>query len=120
MSSFAPDIRVIPADKSLVAGFTAFSKVKWGTFGPPVFLATQAAMNAALNACAASGKAGTLRVPPQNGTATRAEVTHWMHKTLIRNSILGGTLSFTPKGDARGAKSYIFQIQDNGDYKLVG
>jgi hypothetical protein len=40
---------------------------------------------------------------------------------VITNWILGGTFRFSTKSnDPLNAKFYIFQIQANGSYKLVG
>ncbi len=42
-------------------------------------------------------------------------------RSSIPNSILGGTFRFSTKSnDPLNAKFYIFQIQSNGSYKLVG
>ena len=42
-------------------------------------------------------------------------------KVRIKNWILGGTSRFSTKtNDPLNAKFYIFQIQSNGSYKLVG
>ena len=39
----------------------------------------------------------------------------------VPNSILGGAFRFSTKSnDPLNAKFYIFQIQSNGTYKLVG
>ena len=107
ISAFAPDIRNIPASRSFVTGFTkAFPGINFGTFGPPTFAATRAMINAIQNAC-------------RDGRVTRGEVIRQLKRTLIKGNILGGNLSFTPRGDVVGAKFYIFQIRD-GKYVFVG
>ena len=64
-------------------------------------------MGAILKACA-------------DGDATRAEVTRNLRTTFLPKIILGGNLQFTPKGDVKGSKFYIFKVQANGTKKLVG
>jgi hypothetical protein len=42
-------------------------------------------------------------------------------KVRIAQSILGGSFRFSTKtNDPLNAKFYVFQIQSNGTYKLVG
>ena len=45
-----------------------------------------------------------------------------MKKVTIRTSILGGTFKWSKidAQDPANAKFYIFQIQSDGSYKLVG
>ena len=44
-----------------------------------------------------------------------------MKQVRIANWILGGSFRFSTKSnDPLNAKFYIFQIQGNGSYKLVG
>ena len=70
----------------------------------------QIAMTAISRAC----KAG-------NGSVTRSAVFHTVKKVTIQNWILGGTFKWSTKSnDPLNAKFYIFQIQSNGSYKLVG
>ena len=46
---------------------------------------------------------------------------HNIKKVTIKNWILGGTFRWSTKSnDPLNAKFYIFQIQSNGSYKLVG
>lgn len=106
VSSFAPDIKLIPTSKSVVAGYKAFSKNKtFGTFGPPSYMAAWVLMNAINNAC-------------RDGKATRNEVTQLVKKTNVP-SILGGSIRFTKKGDVAGGKFYMFKVT-NGKYTLAG
>jgi branched-chain amino acid transport system substrate-binding protein len=111
VSNFAPDITGIAADKALVAGWKKANPGKAvGSFGPPSYGATQVALNAIALAC----KAG-------HGTATRQSVLQNIKKVKIKNWILGGSLRWSTKtNDPLNAKFYIFQIQSNGAYKLVG
>jgi branched-chain amino acid transport system substrate-binding protein len=111
VSNFAPDITGIAADKALVAGWKKANPGKAvGSFGPPSYGATQVALNAIALAC----KAG-------HGTATRQAVLQNIKKVKIKNWILGGSLRWSTKtNDPLNAKFYIFQIQSNGSYKLVG
>ncbi len=111
VSNFAPDITGIAADKALVAGWKKDNPGKAvGSFGPPSYGATQVALNAIALAC----KAG-------HGTATRQAVLQNIKKVRVNNWILGGSLRWSTKSnDPLNAKFYIFQIQSNGSYKLVG
>ena len=112
VSNFAPDISGIPADKAIIAGWKKDNpKSQLGSFGPPSYLATQVAMAAIKKACVA-GK-GQMK--------ERRDVVRNVKKVVIPNSILGGTFRFSTKSnDPLNAKFYIFQIQSNGSYKLVG
>jgi branched-chain amino acid transport system substrate-binding protein len=103
VSSFAPDIRGIAANRALVAGYNRFSNNRtFGTFGPPSSLATWVLMSAVRRACA-------------DGRVTRGEVTRQVRRTNMP-SILGGTLRFTKNGDVvdplPGGKFYMFKITD--------
>ena len=111
VSNFAPDITSIPGDKLLVAGWLkANPGQKVGSFGPPTYGATQIAMLALKAACDQNG-----------GKATRAQVLAQVPKVKVKQWILGGSWGgFTKTHDPVGAKFYIFQIQKDGSYKLVG
>jgi hypothetical protein len=51
----------------------------------------------------------------------RHDVLRQMKNVRIKNWILGGDFRFSTKtNDPLNAKFYIFQIQSNGSYKLVG
>ncbi len=104
VSSFAPDIKAIPADAALVSAYGA-KYGEFGTFGPPTFAATQIVLNAMNEAC----KAGKL---------DRKRVVDKLETTNIANSILGSTLKFNTSGDIEGAQFYIFRIQ-GGKYTLA-
>ncbi len=104
VSAFAPDIRVFKASRPIAA---AYSKKygKFGTFGPPVYVATQVVIAAVNTACA-------------DGNATRAEVLAAMRKTNLKNTILGSDIAFDRKGDVKNAKFYIFRFL-GGSYKYL-
>ena len=104
ISAFAPDIRAIKGNAAFIKGYGAkFSS----NFGPPSYVATQAAVAAIQKACA-------------DGDATRAEVQKQLKATLIPKTILGGNLQFTAKGDVKGSKFYIFKLGAGGKKTLVG
>lgn len=104
VSAFAPDIRVFKASRPIAA---AYSKKygKFGTFGPPVYVATQAVIAAVNTACA-------------DGSATRSEVLAAMRKTNLKKTILGSDISFDRRGDVKNAKFYIFRFL-GGSYKYL-
>ncbi len=112
VSNFAPDITGIAADKALIAGWKADNKGKAvGSFGPPAYGAVQVALNAIKKACVA-GK-GTIK--------QRRDVLRQVKKVRISNWLLGGKFRFSTKSnDPLNAKFYIFKIQSDGSYKLVG
>lgn len=106
VSSFAPDLKLVASGRALVRSYATFSKNKaFGTFGPPSYMATWVLLRATDSAC-------------RDGSATRAEVSAQVRRTNVP-SILGGTVRFTAKGDAAGAKFYTFKIT-NGKYSLAG
>jgi branched-chain amino acid transport system substrate-binding protein len=111
VSNFAPDITGIAADQSIINGWKKANPGKSvGSFGPPAYGATQVALNAIKLACTQG-----------HGTATRQAVLRNIKKVRINNWILGGQFRWSTKtNDPLNAKFYIFQIQSNGSYKLVG
>ena len=112
MSNFAPDISGIAADKAIIAGWKKDNPGKaLGSFGPPTYGAVQVILKAIKLACAADH--GTLK--------QRRDVVRKVKQVKIKNWILGGDFAFSTKSnDPLNAKFYIFQIQSNGTYKLVG
>jgi len=112
VSNFAPDINGIAADKGIISGWKKDNGGKQvGSFGPPTYLAVQVALRAIQLTCKADG--GSIK--------KRADVVAHVKKVQIKNSILGGSFSWSPSSnDPHNAKFYIFQIQGNGSYKLVG
>jgi branched-chain amino acid transport system substrate-binding protein len=111
VSNFAPDITGIPADKALIAGWQKDNPGKTiGSFGPPTYGAVQMILSAIKLACTAG-----------HGSFDRRDVIRVMKKVRINNWILGGQFRWSTKSnDPLNAKFYIFQIQSNGKYKLVG
>jgi len=112
VSNFAPDISGIASSKALIAGWKKDNpKATLGSFGPPSYLAVEVALNAIKKACDA-GK-GQIK--------QRRDVVKHVKKINLKTSILGGPFRFSTKSnDPLNAKFYIFQIQSNGTYKLVG
>ena len=111
VSNFAPDITGIKSDASIISGWKKANPGKTvGSFGPPSYGAAQVALQAIALAC----KQG-------HGSATRQLVLQNIKKVKINNWILGGSFKWSTKtNDPLNAKFYIFQIQSNGSYKLVG
>ena len=112
VSNFAPDITGIKADAQIIAGWKKANPGKTvGSFGPPSYGATQVLLNAIKLACTADH--GVLKA--------KKDVLRKVKQVVIKNWILGGTFKFSSKSnDPLNAKFYIFQIQSNGTYKLVG
>jgi branched-chain amino acid transport system substrate-binding protein len=111
VSNFAPDITGVAADKGIIAGWKKANPGKAvGSFGPPSYGAAQVALNAIHLACLQG-----------HGSATRQSVLSNIKKVKIKTWILGGSFKWSTKtNDPLNAKFYIFQIQSNGSYKLVG
>jgi branched-chain amino acid transport system substrate-binding protein len=112
VSNFAPDITGIAANKAIIAGWKKDNAGKAvGSFGPPTYGAVQVTLNAIKRACAAG----------KGKIAQRRDVLRQVKKVTIKNWILGGSFRWSTKSnDPLNAKFYIFQIQSNGSYKLVG
>jgi ABC-type branched-subunit amino acid transport system substrate-binding protein len=104
-SSFAPDIHDLPADASLVKAYKAAYGNFATPFGPVVYAATNVILRAVKAACV-------------TGVPTRAAVLAAVHKTRIKNSILGGLFSFDSHGEPASARFYVFKVQQ-GQYRLV-
>ena len=82
-----------------------------GSFGPPTYLAVQVALNAIKLACTQG----------HGSLANRRAIVRNVKRVRIAQSILGGSFRFsTRSNDPLNAKFYIFQIQGDGSYKLVG
>jgi branched-chain amino acid transport system substrate-binding protein len=111
VSNFAPDISGIKGDAAIIAGWQKDNPSrKLGSFGPPSYGAMQVALNAIKLACTAN-----------KGSIERRDVLRKVKQVVIKNWLLGGTFQFSSKSnDPKNAKFYIFQIQPNGSYKLVG
>jgi branched-chain amino acid transport system substrate-binding protein len=104
VSAFAPDIRGVKGNAAFIRGYRAKFV---SNFGPPIYVATQATILAIQKACA-------------DGEVTRAEVQANLKKTSIAKTVLGGKLQFTPRGDVKGSKFYIFKLGAGGKKVLVG
>jgi branched-chain amino acid transport system substrate-binding protein len=104
VTSFAPDIKGIAADAPLVAAYTK-QYGKFGTFGPPNYLAAQILLTAMKQACA-------------DGKISRAEVLSIVPKIQVKNSLLGGTFKFNRNHEPVGAKFYAFVVT-NGQLTLL-
>jgi branched-chain amino acid transport system substrate-binding protein len=103
VSSFAPDVTGIPAAASVAAAYTS-AYGKFGTFGPPAYVAAQTILQAAQRACKASG-----------ASADRAGMLAELPNTNIVDSILGRNITFNSQGDVDGAQFYIFKLDDAGN-----
>jgi ABC-type branched-subunit amino acid transport system substrate-binding protein len=106
VSSFSLDVTKIKADRRIVADFTRrFGKTN--NFGVPSWVAVQALAMAISKSCA-------------DGKITRAEVLRNVRKVKMTTSLLGKPVAFLKNGDVKGGINFsLFQIQDNGSYKLV-
>ena len=103
VSSFAPDIRFIRADRPTIKAFVRKYGNNFGTYGPATYLATQVVLNAMWTVCSKGHK------------ATRARVLAAIHKTHFRRTILGTPLAFARNGNNRYATFFLFHIR-NGKY----
>lgn len=112
VSNFAPDITGIKKDAALIAAWKkANPGQQVGSFGPPAYGATQVLLTAIKNAC----------VKGHGAIKSRADVLRQVKHVRIANWILGGSFRFSTKtNDPLNAKFYIFKIQPDGSYKLVG
>lgn len=112
VSNFAPDISGYAYNKALIAGWKKDNPgATLGSFGPPAYLAVEVALNAIKRACDLGN--GQIK--------DRRDVVRNVKRIVVKNSILGGDFRFSTKSnDPLNAKFYIFQIQSNGTYKLVG
>ena len=105
VSSFAPDIRGVAGNAALIKKYEGRYGKKWGTFGPPVYVAAQVLAAAATKACAA-------------GKVDRKTMLANVGKTNMAKSILGSPISFNSSRGLKNAKFYIFKIANDGSYKL--
>ena len=97
ISSFARDIRGTPGTAGLIKTYESRYGSKWGTFGPPMYVAMQAMLTAFKAAC-------------KDNKADRAEVLRALRKVKIGHTILGQPLSFDAHGDNPNAKFFVYQI----------
>ena len=112
VSNFAPDISGFAYNTALIAGWKKDNPgATLGSFGPPTYLAVEVALNAIKRACNVGN--GQIK--------DRRDVVRNVKRIVVKNSILGGDFRFSTKSnDPLNAKFYIFQIQSDGSYKLVG
>jgi branched-chain amino acid transport system substrate-binding protein len=112
VSNFAPDISAVPSSKSIIDGWKRDNPGdELESFGPPTYGAVQVALRAIKSACVAN----------KNSLPNRRAVLRKVKQVRINNWILGGNFRFSTKSnDPLNAKFYIFEIQSNGSYKLVG
>jgi len=99
-STFAPDIRDIPADAATIKQYFAqySSKALLTVYGPPAYVAAQAMASAVAQACS-------------HGSATRASVYQALLKTRLPSSLLGHPVTFASNGEAANARFVVFQIK---------
>ena len=113
VSNFAPDISGITSSKALIAGWKKDNpKAKLGSFGPADLprRRDRADRRSRRPATQAAARSRTARHIIKN-----------VKKIILKTSILGGPFRFSTKSnDPLNAKFYVFQIQSNGTYKLVG
>lgn len=103
VATFAPDVRAVPGNEEFLAGY---GRPLVSSFGPPAYVATQAAIAAVTKACA-------------DGTATRAEVTRHLQAVRLPRTVLGRGLRFTEHGDARGAAYAVFRLEPGGARRQI-
>ena len=112
VSNFAAPINLFPYNKPLIAAWKRDNpKGELESFGPPTYGAVQVAMNAIKRACNV-GK-GQIK--------DRRDVVRNVKRIVVKNWILGGDFRFSTRtNDPLNGRFYIFEIQANGSYKLVG
>lgn len=104
VSAFARDIHGVKGTAALIKAYEK-KYGKFGTFGPPTYVAVQVVLGAIDKAC-------------QAGAATRKAVLAQIKKTNLKNTILGQGIRFDANGDVLGGVFYIYRIV-NGKYQLV-
>jgi branched-chain amino acid transport system substrate-binding protein len=107
VSSFAPDVRGVPAAAEVVAAYQKAHDDKFGTFGPPVYVAAQLIATAIQSTCA-DGKPGA-----------RADIATAVKAAKLDDTILGMPIALDANGDVVGAKFFMSQIK-GGKYTPVG
>jgi branched-chain amino acid transport system substrate-binding protein len=103
ISFFAPDVTTLAAAKDTVTAFNKAFPGGTSPFGAPNYVLAQAYAEAISSVC----KAGN--------APTRDNVRAELAKTNLSDTLLGTPLSFTANGDVKGAKFFIFKIE-NGKY----
>jgi branched-chain amino acid transport system substrate-binding protein len=105
VSAFAPDINSIPESKPIGDAY----KEKYGdfgTFGPPTLAAVEVVATAILAAC-------------EDGDPSREAVADQIRQVSLQDSILGQPIAFDDNGDIKGAKFFIFKVDDTGQFENV-
>ena len=102
-----PSRRTSAGSRATAAFIKGYRAKFVSNFGPPSYVATQAAIAAINKACA-------------DNNATRTEVHNALKQTNIKRTVLGAPLKFTAKGDVQGANFYIFKLGSGGKKTLVG
>jgi branched-chain amino acid transport system substrate-binding protein len=100
ISSFAPDITSIASSKDVADGYKA-KYGSFGTFGPPVYVASQVVMTAAKQACEGG-----------NADPSRGDIAKEVRNVSIPDSILGQPIAFEANGDVKDAKFFIFTVKN--------
>lgn len=102
-SAFAPDIRRSKnaAVKQAIAGYVKQygAKAFQSNFGPPMYVATQAAYTALRAACS-------------DGQVSRGEVLSQLPKVNIPTTLLGFGMKFNKNNDPAAARFYLFRVVD--------
>ncbi|HTX01030.1 MAG TPA: branched-chain amino acid ABC transporter substrate-binding protein [Acidimicrobiales bacterium] len=106
VTAFSPDITQSAADATLIKNYLATYHGSVGTYGPPEFVAMQAALSAISTAC-------------KSGAPTRAAVLAAVRKTDLPTSLEGVPITFNKDGLLGAAKFYIFKVE-NKKYVEVG
>jgi branched-chain amino acid transport system substrate-binding protein len=99
VSAFAPDITSISSSKTVADGYRA-KYGSFGTFGPPVYVASEVVMTAAKNVCAGG-----------NNDPSRGDVSDAIKKVSLADSILGQPIAFEADGNVKDAKFFIFTVK---------
>jgi len=106
VSAFGPDIShsTSALDKGIVSGVAKYGP--YGSFGLPVYEATDVAMKAISSVCASGG------------TPSRSNVLAAIKKTNIAASAnpLGIPVAFASNGDLAGTYGYLFHVNSAGAY----
>jgi len=109
VSAFGPDISDSTAtlDKSIVTGVAKYGP--YGSFGLPVYEATDVVMKAIASVCQAGQ------------TPSRPNVLAAIKKTDIpaADNPMGVVIAFEPGGDLAGSPGYLFKIGSNGTYAAI-
>ena len=106
VTSFAPDVRGVASAADVVAAYKTAHDDKFGTFGPPVYVAAQLIATGVMSTCK-DGAAGT-----------REAVAAAVKSAKLTGTILGSDVALDPAGDVVGAKFYMSKIE-GGKYVLV-